>query len=65
MPGEILVVHAFSFLPLVSEVPTEPVQGNEEAIVVLLIFQAKQPLLADSHTGLLRKEHFATMENSS
>jgi len=39
---EIFLAHAFSFLPFVSEVPTEPVQGNYEAIEDMLIIQAKQ-----------------------
>lgn len=46
---EIFVAHAFPFLPFVSEVPTEPVQENYEAIVDVLIIQAKQTILLDSH----------------
>lgn len=44
-----IVAHAFPFLPFVSEVPTEPVQGNYEAIVDTLITQAKQAIFLDSH----------------
>lgn len=57
----------FSFLSFVSEVPTEPVQGNYEAIVNMLIIQAKQVILPIHvhHAGLLRKEYFATRENNS
>lgn len=57
----------FSFLSFVSEVPTEPVQGNYEAIENMLIIQAKQVILPIHvhHAGLLRKEYFATRENNS
>lgn len=47
---EIFVAHAFPFLPFVSEVPTEPVKGNYAAIVDMLIIQAKQATLLDSHS---------------
>lgn len=47
---EIFVACAFPPLsPFVSEVPTEPVQGNCEAPVDMLIIQAKQAKLPYSH----------------
>lgn len=45
-----IFAHAFPFLPFVSEVPNEPVQGNHEAIVDMLIIQAKQAILPDSRS---------------
>lgn len=47
---EFFVACVFPFLPFVSEVPTEPVQGNSEAIVDVLIIQSKQAILPDSHS---------------
>lgn len=40
----------FPFLPFVCNVPTEPAQGNPEAIVDMLIIQSKQATLPDSHS---------------
>lgn len=47
---EFFVAHVFPFLLFVSKVPTEPVQGNSEAIVDVLITQTKQNKLPDSHS---------------